>query len=129
MGVVFPPGTIVDDDIVEESYVICDDGHTIDIARPATASIFKEDLNRPANEMELEEAAQKAEALADRHVPGRSARIGRGYMVGLDPGIYTVVVPKDDAATPAEAGAAFHGASAEVEVADGQEIWIDIPVR
>ena len=56
---------------------------------------------------------------------------GTFQVVGFDSGTYTVVVSASDknADTVAEAEASFRGASAEVEVADGQEIWIGIPVR
>jgi RNA polymerase sigma factor (sigma-70 family) len=56
---------------------------------------------------------------------------GTFYAVGFDPGTYTVVVSasKDDASTLAELRATSRAASLVVQLADGQETWVEIPMR
>jgi RNA polymerase sigma factor (sigma-70 family) len=56
---------------------------------------------------------------------------GAFYAVGFDQGVYTVAVPvrNQEAATPAEVYATLRLESAIVELTDGQETWVEIPVR
>jgi hypothetical protein len=56
---------------------------------------------------------------------------GTFYAVGFDPGTYTVVVSasKDDASTLAELRASSRAASLVVQLANGQETWVEIPLR
>lgn len=71
MQITFPPGTLVRDEVLKEKYVIGGDGNLLDGVEdnPDSKTIYRDDIYRPADELDLSEKAAAVEMQLHNNLP------------------------------------------------------------